>query len=105
MTLSENQIQELMICGRFNFPATKCIIQLGISKNDAPDFILQFADMFSLLRQAYEKGKINTEFEIMTALENKVHDGGEGADEAAKALGSMRKYQKIDELLSEMYGI
>lgn len=105
MNLSDEQIQELMICGRFNFPASKCIIQLGISQADATEFVQHFNNKFSPLRQAYEKGKINTEFDIMKALEEKIHFGGEGADEAAKALQSMRKYQQINEITNEMFGL
>lgn len=105
MQLSDEQINELMICGRFNFPASKCLIQLNISRADAPEFVALFNDSFSLIRQAYEKGKINTEFDIMKALEDKVHFGGEGADEAAKALISMRNHQQINEVLNEMYGL
>lgn len=103
MVLSEDQISELMLCGRFNFPASKCIIKLGLSRNDAPQFLAEFNDRFSATRQTYEKGKIATEFEIMEALETKVATGGEYADEAAKALNSLKRYQHMNELLNEMF--
>jgi hypothetical protein len=105
MVLTDEQWELLMICGRFNFPLSKCLVQLSIPEHQADEFTSHFNDHFSDIRQAYEMGAIKTEFDIMSALEDKVHGGGEGADEAAKALGSMRRYQKINEQLNEMYGL
>lgn len=105
MTLSSDQLDILMICGRFNFPASKCIIKLEINRTQASEFIQLFEDHSSDIRQAYEKGKIETEFEIMEKLVAKVEDGKEGADEAAKALNSMRKYQALNEHLNEVFGL
>lgn len=105
MTLSSEQINMLMMCGRFNFPASKCIIQLDIARADVPEFTNQFNDHNSEIRRAYEKGKINTEFEIMEKLAAKVEEAREGSDEAAKALNSMRRYQQINEHLNEIFGL
>lgn len=105
MILTETQTNQLIKCGQFNFSATKCAIKLDIPHAQHAEFIMHFENYDSKIRKMYEMGKINTEFEIMEALEAKIHDGGEGCDEAAKALNTMRKNQTYNEQLKEYYNL
>ena len=105
MILTPEQNELLMACGKFNFPVSKCIIKLDIPENEADEFTIDFENPFSEISKSYEKGKIDTEFEIMEKLLAKIEEGGEGADEAAKALNSMRKYQTYNELLKEHFNL
>ena len=105
MNLTSDQIENIRIWGRYNLPPQKIGILLGLKKDERELLIQEWNDPDSEIRLMWEDGRAKSEIEVMESLENFSMKEIEGAGEAAKALGSVKWRQRINQLKQELFGL
>lgn len=105
MNLTDEQLEKVQKWGRFNIPAEKMAIMLGLCVEEKQMFIFLFNDPESLIRLEWDNGRVFSEIEVMESLESFSKSNQEGSGEAAKALGAIKKRQTLNNLKHELFGI
>lgn len=68
LNIDDEFLMKIVDLGQLQYPCDKCINILNLSAGDAKVFEVQFTNLKSETRQAWEKGKDKADFDIDTKL-------------------------------------
>jgi hypothetical protein len=105
MEFTKDILNEITRCGRYDYSPRQIAIVLDLTLNQEKILHQEMENPDSVVARAYEKGKLQAREETIEHLEDTVAKGEEGAGEAAKAIGYLRRRNKEDEIRKEYFGI
>lgn len=105
MTFDEDLLHQIRECGERNLDPRSICILLDLSKAESRILMLEFDNIDSDIRRAWEKGKLDKQKEIEDHLEGHVKAGGEGAGDAARSLGYLQRKKMNDALKYELFKV
>ncbi|WP_289054176.1 hypothetical protein [Carboxylicivirga marina] len=105
MTFTDQQLQEIRGCGERNLPARSIAMRLQLNKQEELALFVQFDDHNSLVRKAWENGRLDKMYEIEDHLRDTVKGGLEGSGDAARAINYLQRKRLSDDLKHELFGV
>lgn len=105
MTFDEDLLLQIRQCGERNMDPRSICILLDLSKAESRFLMLEFDNLDSDIRRAWEKGKLDKQKEIDDHLEGHVEAGGEGAGDAARSLGYLQRKRMGNALKLDLFGV
>ena len=105
MTFTEQQLNQIRECGQRNLPPRSISIRLELNKAEELELFVQFEDLDSPIRRAWENGAIDKSFEIEDHLRDTVAGGLEGSGDAARAINYIQRKRTSDDLKQELFAV
>ncbi len=103
--IDEKFKQSVAIEARFSHSYRDILIKLDVPRNEWPYILNEFENPDSELSIYYRKGQLAAEEETMNGLQGMIDNEVDGAGDAARALGRMRKNKSYDALKFELFGL
>lgn len=98
-------IDDIKTLASYGYGPKTLVLLLELPISEELEILLQFEDPDSEISRAYEIGKAQASQNIMQKLKGHVDTGGEGAGEAARALGYFRKKQEDEDFFKDLFGV
>ena len=105
MEIDEDFLLRVREYGERNLDPRSMCICLELTKTESDFFMLEFNNIESDIRRAWDRGRLDKQKEIEDALETNINAGGEGAGDSARALGYLQRKKMNDALKNELFGV
>nr|WP_321409322.1 hypothetical protein [uncultured Carboxylicivirga sp.] len=105
MTITDDILNDIRSFGERNLPPHLMAVRLSLSYADEMRLAAAFEDRDSLVRRAWENGRMDKIDQIEDNLMDSVREGGEGSGEAATAVNRLQRRRMNDDLKRELFGV
>lgn len=105
MEITDNFLSQITYYGRYEYSIRQMAIMEDMSPAEEKVLEKEMEDPDSQVARAYEKGRLQARQEVIEHLEATVEKQEEGAGDAAKAIGYLRRRNKEDETRKELFGL
>ncbi len=103
--IDEKFKQSVATEARFSHSYRDILIKLDVPRNEWTYILNEFENPDSELSLYYRKGQLAAEEETMSALQTMIDNEADGAGDAARALGRMRKNKAYNAIKYELFGL
>lgn len=100
-----DRLDDIAYYGRYDYSIRQMAIMMDLTSAEEKAFDKEMQDSDSPVAKAYEKGRLNARQEVIEHLEATVEKQEEGAGDAAKAIGYIRRRNKEDEIRKDLFGV
>jgi hypothetical protein len=105
MEINDNFLSQITYYGRYEYSVRQMAIMEDMSPAEEEILQREMQDPYSQVARAYEKGRLQARQEVIKHLEETVEKQEEGAGDAAKAIGYLRRRNKEDETRKELFNL
>ena len=100
--MDEDTLKTIEDCGKLKYPPEKICNILGLTGKAREQFLHEFGNMESEIRNCYERGLSIGDFNIELKLQEQSESG---LTDSIEELGKRQYYNKLSKLKQELFGI
>jgi len=105
MQINQSFLNKIKDLATYGYGAKNIILLLELPIAEEHAVLQMFEDPDSEVSRALEIGKAQSSQDVMQNLEKHVENGGEGAGEAARALGYLRRKNEDEDFYKDLFDV
>jgi len=105
MEINNDFLDKIKDLAAYGYGPKTVVLLLELPIVEEKAVLQMFEDPDSDVSRAHEIGKAQSMQEVMQKLDGHVQTGGEGAGEAARALGYLKRKQEDEDYFKDLFGV